>query len=296
MIAKNLLVEIGFSEEEQREYERYSALVGDSIETIAGAFMRGEKSYDDAMNEACALRSDALHECTAALLFVLSCTGYLEAEYEKRSIPRELFVNMMRDVKYKLDAFAPVVNVFGFRPSNWYEGHLRLTRMAFGRLQYDIMKYEGEPITVRGFGITEGDLLLNCHIPEAGPLLPELCIDSFKQAYDFFGDRLKGGILPITCESWLLYPPHRAVFGEGSNTVKFIDLFEMTGSKDADGFHDMWRVFGRDLPKDGVIDTSELPAETRMQRSFIKYIDNGGSFGEGIGYILFDGEKVLTKK
>ena len=61
---------------------------------------------------------------------------------------------------------------------------------------------------------------------------------------------------------------------------------------DHSGKFDEWRVFGKeyDIYKD------VLPTDTRLQRNFVEYIKNGGTLGGGDGIILFNGEKVLTRR
>lgn len=292
MLVENLLDEIGFTPEEQSQYAVYKSLIGDRLDACAEAFMQGKLSFSDALEQAHRLQSDALHPYTLDLMFLLECTGFLLEQYAARGIPRTVFTNTMRDMKYKLEECRKVKHIFGTFVAGWYEGFFRLTRLALGRLQYDMTRYDGEPVSVGGYTVEKGGFLLGCHIPSAGPLTPELCRQSFAEAYRFFRCRLKNGILPIRCSSWLLYPPYRDVFGEGSNTVAFADNFVITDVRKSAAFDDMWRVFG----VESVESTDMLAADTRMQRSFIRYIKAGGDFGIGTGFLLFDGNEVLTKR
>ena len=97
----------------------------------------------------------------------------------------------------------------------------------------------------------------------------------------------------IHCNTWLLYDGYDNVFGEASNTKDFKKDFEMYGNSKCDSFYYGWRIFYKEF--DG--DTSVLPRETSMQRAFIKHLEeHPGDFGTGLGVILFDGEKILTRK
>ena len=147
-------------------------------------------------------------------------------------------------------------------------------------------------VTVDDFTLNKGDFVLRCHIPSGGPLKPELCRESFQIAYEFFTDRLKDGILPIVCRSWLLYPDYTDVFGENSNTVDFAKNFKIISVHETEGFDEAWRVFGVDYEGD----VSKLPTDTTLQRNFIEYIKEGKAFGGGTGVLLFDGKEVLTRR
>ncbi|MBQ8551783.1 MAG: hypothetical protein IJ428_03105 [Clostridia bacterium] len=116
-------------------------------------------------------------------------------------------------------------------------------------------------------------------------------MDSYQRAHAFF--KPEGGILPIICETWLLYGANRNIFANGTNLYDFMDDFDIFRSEDNDTpFPDAWRVFYKAY--DG--DTSVLPRETSLQREYIKWLDAGNKVGCGIGVILFDGERIINNK
>lgn len=291
---EKLLVEIGFDEEDIKEYNKYSELDGGKIAALAKEFMNGNISYADAVEKA---HESDMHAFTADLLFVIECAPLLEPKYEEKGIVRERYIDAMRDIKYKLDECRIAKGVFGIFVVSWFEGYFNLDRMVFGRLQYGVTTYANDPVTIKGHNITSDEFRLACHIPSGGPLKPEMCIESFKMAYDFFKDKLKDGILVITCASWLLYPPYIGpVFPEDSNTAIFAKYFEILETNSYDQLYGGWRIFGMEY--DGNVDA--LPADTGMRRRFIEYIkankDNPTPFGGATGVILFDGEKILTQR
>ena len=102
----------------------------------------------------------------------------------------------------------------------------------------------------------------------------------------FFGYR---GSFPLICFSWLLYKPYAEhVFPAGSNLKKFADLFDVIAEVNhGDNFEDAWRVFNQ--PYTG--STKDLPADNTLRRNFIQYINDGGSFGDGYGIILYNGKE-----
>ena len=292
MLSENIINESCFSDEDRQNYNRYKDKIGDNLTETVNMYMDRKIHMQTALDKIHDIDFGDLNEYTVDLFFVLECTHILGKKYEAEGIGREIFRYMVEDIKYKLDECIRVKNTFGTFVVDWYPGFMELTRVALGRLQYDIIEYDGECITTYGFTLNKGDFALKCHIPSGGPLKPELCIESFKMAYGFFRDKLKNGILPILCRSWLLYPGYRNAFGESSNTVDFVKNFKMLSVHETEKFNEAWRVFGTDC--DG--DISKLPANTTLQRNFIKYIKAGRSFGGGTGIILYDGKKVLTRE
>ena len=71
-------------------------------------------------------------------------------------------------------------------------------------------------------------------------------------------------------------------------------MFDVISQKETEGFGDCWRIFNKDYEGS----TADFTADTGLQRRFIDYINNGGTFGTGYGTILYDGEKreIVNRK
>ena len=292
MLSDNIINDSCFSEEDRQNYNKYRDIIGDKLTDTVYQYMSRDISMPEALDIIHNFNFQNVHNYTVDLLFVLECTAILKKRYEEAGINNEIFRFMIKDIKYKLDECLHVKNVFGIFVATWYIVFLEFRRIALGRLQYDITVYSEETVTVDDFTLNKGDFVLRCHIPSGGPLKPELCRESFQIAYEFFTDRLKDGILPIVCRSWLLYPDYTDVFGENSNTVDFAKNFKIISVHETEGFDEAWRVFGVDYEGD----VSKLPTDTTLQRNFIEYIKEGKAFGGGTGVLLFDGKEVLTRR
>ena len=149
--------------------------------------------------------------------------------------------------------------------------------------------YEGPDIPVGDFVLRAGDKKLQCHIPSLGPLTRQACEESLKRAWEEFPDFRTDGYLPVRCHSWLVYPPYEEVFGKDSGVGMFRGLWHYYAAAEQDAFYDCWRVFSMDMPETPAL----LPQNTRMQRAFVRYIQNGGTFGDACGILLYDGEKIV---
>ncbi len=128
------------------------------------------------------------------------------------------------------------------------------------------------------------------HIPSSGePFNREARMDSYRQAYAFFKEELGGGPLFCVCHSWLLYPEYKKILKPGSNIVDFQSDFDIIKA-DAEEFGDAWRVFGPQY----TLPAADLPEDTSMRRAFKQHLLSGGTTGEGLGILIFDGEKIVN--
>ena len=292
-----ILNETCFDDEDRKSYHKYNEIIGDSLNDVASRFMNKEIPFEEAVKLARKTCPDDISEYTSDLFFVLECAVLLEKKYEEKNFSGEMFTGFIKDIKCKIDECKKIKNVFGTFVIEWYKGFFQLTRFSLGRLQFDKARCDQDWCdkdsgVIGDFILNEGDFVLACHIPSSGPLKEEGVIESLKAAYDFFGDEIKGGIMPVVCSSWLLYPDYQDVFGEESNIAKFARNFKIRKVQHSDRFLDAWRVFGMDYDNN----ISELPSETSLQKKFIEYVKTKNQFGSGRGILLFDGNKVLTRE
>lgn len=292
MLAENLFENSGFCTKYSDEYYKYKEILGDFLDSYVEEYTSRKITMRETLDKLNAVSIPDVHTYTLHLMFILECTSYLLDKYRAEGIDDKHFYDSMRDIPCKIEECMNIHGIFGTFVAEWYGGFIHNGRMGFGRLQFDRRIYEGEPLILQGYTVEPGEFILGCHIPSMGPLHHKLCMDSYKQAYEFYRDRLRAGVLPIFCESWLLYPGYVPLFGEKSNTLEFIRDFQIYKTENAEVFKDCWRVFGTDYKGD----VSPLPDNTGLQKRFRAYIKDGGAFGYGFGVILFDGEKVIKNK
>ena len=198
MVSLTFLTEIGFTKEMIEQYVYYANIFDDRIIPICNAYFDDKITFKEALDRAKQLAVEGISPYTTELIFIIESTKYLENKYLQRGVARSVFVDSMRDIACKVRECLSVKGVFGTFVAWWYDRFFDMTRMAFGRLQYDIDVYPGDTIEVGSYVMNKGELILTCHIPSAGPLEHELCVESYKKAYEFFRDKLKDGILPIS--------------------------------------------------------------------------------------------------
>ena len=226
-----------------------------------------------------------IHRYTVDMVFLLSCVERAKEIFEEKGISEEVFRDTMRDLNAKLEECKSVYGIWGTFVVWWYPEFFRAERFALGRLQFEKKEF---PFENYKDIVKKGDTVYNFHIPSGAPLNYESIVDSFKRAYKFFDVK---GIMPIFLSSWLIYPPHGALFREGSNLKRFYELFDILDSKEHSSNAELWRIFS--VPFSSDMDLETLPEDTSLQRSFKQFFAQGGVMGSGKGIILFDGERMI---
>lgn len=217
---------------------------------------------------------------TVDMVFLVACLPHLFDRYRERSIPEEIFWDSMIDLRCKLLECHRVRGVWGTFVLDWYPGFYRLERFALGRLQFEHTEFPLENAPE----LEKGQIVYNCHIPSSGPLTPKLVDDSLRRAKAFYEKELQGEKMPVYCHSWLLYPPHVALFPENSNLRRFAERFKVLKSIPDSSNQSFWRIFDQEWNPAIV---TELPEDTALRRAFKAFLQSGNTmgFGEGILWV-----------
>ena len=226
---------------------------------------------------------------TVDMLFLLACLPNLFEKYMKANLPETLFWDTMMDSKYKLLECKTIHDVWGIFSGWWYLEFYHLERFALGRFQYERAAFDYDYYEKDEFVLNRGDTVINFHIPSSGAMTKELRLDSYKKAYRFFAKEIKNGILPMVCDSWLLFQEHHNMLPESSNIRSFINDFTILNQSESEQFGNAWRIYG----KNDMESLQELPENSSLQRGYKQLLLAGGKAGSGYGVILFDGEKIL---
>ncbi len=265
-----------------------------SFEAVRNRFLDGKSEINGKLLDRLVPLAKAMgySEYTIHFVFLLSLTEDLREKYILLGIDEKLFYDTMADLKFKLLECMECEKVPGTFVAGWYNGFFRMTRIAYGRFQYEVSTYtDDKPYTMScGRVVKKGDTMIGFHIPSSGvPLTDEVRLASYKAAYKSVSRFFDDGVVIFCCGSWLLYPRHREFLPETMNIRRFMDDFEIISSDEREDFHDGWRVFGyeSDLPVD------QLPRDTTLRRAYADWLSAGNKAGSGFGLIAFDGEKIL---
>ena len=230
---------------------------------------------------------------TVNLVLLLSCTKPLLAEYKKQGISEDIYWNTIIDLKVKMLECKENFDIYGTFVEGWFMGFFKLERFGLGRLQFELSDFGEEFYDDNGIYLKEDQFVLGLHIPShLGPLTYEARMDSYKRAFEMFKDRFGGKYIAVCCGSWLLYPDNLNILPENSNASDFILDFEPLDIRRTYDFGDCWRIFGQGK---SCLRPKELQRDTKMQKAFAEWFDQGKKAGSAYSMVIFDGEKIVTR-
>ena len=221
------------------------------------------------------------------MAFCLFCVDRMYDIFKAKGLSDKVYLDSLIDLRVWALTCMRNHGEWGMQEFDWLIHALRGKVIRLGRLQFEVTKYEyGPDFELCGYELKHDAPVIGFHIPEDGPFTDEQRLDSYKQAYEYFGNPI------FVCESWLLYPPQYGFLKPTSNIVKFMNEFEIVYVKELTNRQDMWRVFGmRDS-----YDPKDLPRNNSLQRGYAEHLEKTGVNGWGYGILIFDGEKILTQK
>lgn len=222
-----------------------------------------------------------MHSYTAELLVFICLSKRLREIYIDRNISLDIFHNSMLDLKYKLQECKIVKGVVGSFVAWWFDRFFKLERVALGRLQFEVDKF-GHHYEKNGMIITPDSKVINVHIPRTlTHLTPESCDEAFAMASEYFGDQVAEGC-PFICHSWMLYPGNLSILPKSTNVHRFASRFDIFNYADDPALEDLWRIFDTDEKN-----FDRLPTDSRMRRSYVDHLKNGGKLGWGHGIFFY---------
>ena len=221
-----------------------------------------------------------IYEYTAELIMFLLFTKKLKERYDEKGISEEIFETTVKDFRYQMQGCKQKRGIVGTECADWCMGFIQMTRFGLGRFFYEIIKF-GYEYEKDGIVLTPDTKVLNVHIPASGePLSPELAIESFKRAKEFYREEI-GEPFACKCSSWLLYPEHEHMLDHSSNIYRFMKMFDVFDYGIKKNNSDIPRIFGTCEMR-----PEYLPEKTSLQRAYKKHLLAGGKTGYGVG-VLF---------
>ncbi|MBQ7375977.1 MAG: DUF5596 domain-containing protein [Clostridia bacterium] len=226
-----------------------------------------------------------VHAYSAELLLFICFSKHLRELYRLRDISDRIWFDSMSDLKWKLWECKAVKGIWGSFVAGWFPGFFNLTRFALGRLQFEIVEFDGE-YEKNGKALKNGDKVINVHIPRTlTPLDKESRDDAYAQAAEFFRNMTDGAPIAFVCSSWLLYPEAEKILPAHSNIRGFMADYDMIRSKvNGEGeYGDMWRLFDMDFTGD----LNDYPEDSSLRRAYKKFLLDGNRTGSGYGVFFY---------
>lgn len=226
-----------------------------------------------------------VHKYSAELLIFILFSKHLRELYKQRGIADKIWFDSMCDLKWKLWECKAVRGSWGSFVAGWFPRFFNLTRFALGRLQFEIVDFDGE-YEKNGKKLKTGDKVINVHIPRTlTPLSTDSRNDAYSQAAEFFKDMTEGAPIAFVCSSWLLYPEAEKILPPHSNIRGFMADYDIIRSRvDEEGdYHNMWRLFDMDYTGD----LNDYPEDSSLRRAYKKFLLDGNRCGGGYGVFFY---------
>jgi hypothetical protein len=216
----------------------------------------------------------------AALPDVLDCHG-------RHGVPEEVSWRTLGDLGRQIGIYRKIHGRSGFEEFGWLSRGFRGLVFHLGRLQFErsFLHPEWRSLTDLAEAAGPQGRVLQVHIPEGGPLSPELCDESLALALDFFPRYFPDEEYRVgTCGSWLLDEQVAAYLPEGSNIMRFQRRFTLLpGQFGGDGMV-LRFIFYKD---DAALD--ELPQHTVLERAVVTHLKAGGHWHGRFGWLRIAG-------
>ena len=218
----------------------------------------------------------------------LAAVPNIRGWYAAHGIPNDVAWDTLQDLARHTRLHRQRTGHTGLDTQWWISLAFRGGLFAIGRLQYAPYRLQTGPAGPLFWyedarpGLKRGDPAIGLHIPDGGPLTPEVCLESFRSAREFFATHFDAEYADavVTCTSWLMDEQLCDYLAPDSNIVQFQRRFELVpGARDSDAsaFH---FVFGR-TPED--IDT--LVPRTTLEEAILRHVRNGGHWRMRTGWL-----------
>ena len=212
------------------------------------------------------------------LLYYLYFCEHLSQKYKEKGIPENILVDTVSDIVTWTKTWSNLKGELYLGEIDWLKRHLGMKLFRLGRLQFCIAKSEFE---ISECGLLKGNPVIEVHIPEGESLSREACVESLDMAREFFAKYFPEIEYTVfTCHSWLLDETLGEFLSEGSNILKFADLFTIVAQHPSNAL--LRYIFRWDRKR-------EQLEEVEPPSSFAKRIKDaamqGKEFHQGLGYI-----------
>lgn len=249
-----------------RDGERLSEIdtLANGLRATIGDYSNSENPFDNSLGA-----SEWRGVGVLPLLALLAVADDVRTFHRSRGIPAAISDRSLSDLGQQASVHRRTFGAFGLHTYQWmvtaYSGNLHW----LGRLQFNLVQRSD------GWAIST-------HIPESGPMTPELVDDAFAQATDFFAEHFPDYPTHLFhCSSWLLDPQLADELNPASNMVRFQRRWTLEGEPSDADKDAIFFVFRRR----GDPDRSCLPRDTTLQRAILDKLDAGGHWNSWNGTV-----------
>lgn len=201
------------------------------------------------------------------LTCMLVCALELYPWYQEKGISETIFFDTMRCFTRFAKECKQITGQYAFDREWWTARQVSGILFRIGELEYEMVNTEAAPF-------------VSIHIPSDSILTSQKCDASIESAQNFFAryfPEFRGR--DYICHSWLLAPELCDLLPPDSNIIAFQHRFKLQRVDYLDTCYIDWVFKTRNIP------ITDLPENTRLQKSMKQHLLNGGRIGTGYGIL-----------
>lgn len=196
----------------------------------------------------------AIADGIVTLLALVAVADRVHANYVARGIDPDLAWDSLADLGQQALVFRRIFGFLGLCSQAWCAQNFTGRLLWLGRLQYTLER-------------DQDGTFVDVHIPETGPLSPELVDASLSQAARILPSAFPGFALErVRLHSWIMDPGLLTSLAPTSNLARFANRFELAGDPEP-GTRDLLFFGFRIEPLLEPVDLSALPGNTALRRA-----------------------------
>lgn len=226
----------------------------------------------------------AAPEALLGVYVFLSALVDILAWHEDRGVTKAVSWATLSDLGRHVDTYHRFHGRVGFNEEGWLSLHFRGLLFQLGRLQFERAQIRSQLCLDRSLldAAGPGQEILDIHIPEAGPLRPELCSESLAATGPFFDRHFPDEDYRVgLCTSWLLDEQLAEYLPESSNIVQFQRRFTLLRGAKVDDEAIVRFVF-RKLGGP----SADLPQRTTLERAVLAHVRSGRHWHVRTGWLV----------
>ena len=220
-------------------------------------------------------------DCPDGKRNLLSCLYMCEAQAEKcrkKGIDEDIIIDTLRDFVTWTNTWTKLKGELYLGELIWLNRHIDMKLFRLGRLQFCMSTAEHD---IHEKGISEGDKVIEIHIPEGDALTKEACVESIERAKIFLKKHFPE--FSYNCfltHTWLLDDTLTQFLKPESNILKFQTLFDKVYKNESSAI--LRYTIGWDTMPENL--TEKTPSNSFGQK-IKEYFLSGGKFYEVLGIL-----------
>ena len=212
------------------------------------------------------------------LLAVLYMCEHLSEMFAEKGISEEILMDTLAEVTHNCDIWSEIHGQLYLGNLGWLYNIFDFYLFRLGRLNFCVHYADNRFVK---FGMQPGDLFLGIHIPSGEPLKIDDCKASIAMAREFYAKYFpERDYKCFSCNSWLLDDTLKELLHEGSNILKFSELFTKVASEPSDDILEF--VFRHDATRENI---DNFPCNSSLAKKVKEYIKAGRVFYNTRGLI-----------